>query len=108
MKKLIFAFAAAAFMAAPVLSFAGIQTDHPAEIVLQEQDKEKKEVDINQLPAGITAALTGAEYANWTPKKAWKIKTDEGWVYKVKLKNGDEKKKVKFTKDGKLVKNMPS
>jgi len=108
MKKLATAFLAAAFMAAPAISFAAQDAPSETVIILNEQDKEKKEVDLNKLPNEVSAALKGPEYAGWLPEKAWKMKTDDGWVYKVKLKKGEETRKVKFTKDGKPMKEMDS
>lgn len=108
MKRTVIAFTVAAFMAAPVVSFSADLASTPSAVILQDQDKEKKEVDINKLPNEITAALKGADYAGWTPRQAWKMKTDEGWIYKIKLMKGEETRKVKFTKDGKPLKNMES
>ena len=108
MKKFILACTAVAFMAAQALSFARTAVAHPSAILFQYQEDKKEEVKINQIPNEITAALKGPDYIDWIPEKAWKMMTDEGWVYIVELKKGKATQEVKFTKEGKALKDKQS
>ena len=108
MKKLMLAaclmFGGAAFVNAQEQTTPQDQTATPTETLpAQDQDKDRQEISVSELPEAVTASLESQDYSGWTVGTAYK-KTDASKdnmeVYVVELKRGTETKKVKFDKDG--------
>jgi hypothetical protein len=71
----------------------------------QDDNKDKKEISVSQLPPAVSAQLQTQDYTGWTVSKAWKKeKAGEDVIYGVELKNGEEIKKVKFDAQGNVLK----
>src|SRR5687767_7506120 len=69
-----------------------------------QEDKDRKEIAVSELPATITDKLSGQDYNGWTISKAFKKEKDGETMYAVELKQGDEMKKVKFDAQGNIIK----
>lgn len=66
-----------------------------------QQDQDRQQISVSELPEAVTAKLESADYSGWTVGSAYK-NTDENnmEIYIVELKQGTETKKVKFDRDG--------
>ena len=76
----------------------------------QDQDKDwgdfedKDMIAASELPAMVRQKLQAQDYSGWTVDKAFKKDRQGQVVYGVKLKKGDEKKKVLFDAQGNVMK----
>lgn len=103
MKKVTTLIAAALFVVGSAFAVEAheMSTLNPDQIVEQDpKKKDKEEVKVADLPYSVTSALNSDEYRGWIAEKAWKKKSDDGTTYYVKVKKGDETKKLKITEDG--------
>jgi hypothetical protein len=69
-----------------------------------DQYGDKEMIAVNELPAMITSQLQGQDYSGWTVSNAYKKEKEGKTFYAVELKNGEEKKMVKFDAQGNKVK----
>jgi hypothetical protein len=111
MKKLIVSicllFGAVAFVNAQDTT----QTQSPTQPTqATEQEQDRVQVQIGELPAPIKTSLESQDYSGWTVSSAFRTsqtdasdETKSMEVYVVELKNGAETKTVKFDKDGKKI-----
>jgi hypothetical protein len=62
------------------------------------------EISLDKVPAEVKASLTaqGVEDANVVT--VWKVKKEEGKIYKFKVKDGESHLKYKFKADGTMIK----
>lgn len=104
MKKLVFAVAAVS-----ATFFANAQSDiNPTAtteaVAVKEENDQKVEIKVEELPAAIQTALKGTDYQGWSAKKAFVVK-GEKTHYEVELTNDKaEKAVVKFNEDGTVIK----
>jgi len=70
-----------------------------------EQDQDRQQIAVSELPENVTAKLESQDYTGWTVGNAYK-KTDEAQneIYIIELRQGTETKKVKFDSDGNELK----
>jgi hypothetical protein len=105
MRKLLLAVCLTFGGAALVNAQATDQAKTPAQTqdAPQDQDKDRVEITVSELPEAVTTSLESSDYSGWTVGSAYK-KTDATQnnmeIYVVELKRGTETKKVKFDKDG--------
>jgi hypothetical protein len=111
MKKLLFALcllfgAAVAVNAQDSTSTQDQSSDQyrTDEMNQDQDDKDKKEIAVSELPPAVSAQLQSQDYSGWTISKAFKKEKDGETIYAVELKNGDEMKKVKFDAQGNVLK----
>jgi hypothetical protein len=102
MKKLMLAvclmFGSATFVAAQE------QTPPSQTPTAQDQDQDRQQISVSELPEGVTAKLESQDYSGWTVGNAYKKMDDsQNEVYIVEMRQGTETKKVKFDKDGNLI-----
>ena len=66
-----------------------------------QQDQEKQQISVSELPDGVTAQLESQDYSGWAVGNAYK-KMDESQneIFIVELRQGTETKKIKFDRDG--------
>ncbi len=69
----------------------------------QDQDDDREEISVAELPAQVSAQLESADYSAWTVDKVYKKEKDGQTFYSVKLKQGNETKKIKFDAQGNKV-----
>jgi hypothetical protein len=69
----------------------------------QDEDADRTEITVAELPATITTQLESTDYSGWTVDKVYKKEKDGQTFYAVKLKQGNEMKKVKFDAQGNVV-----
>jgi hypothetical protein len=80
-------------------------TEVPADkTTMVETNDTEKEIAVAELPEAVQTALNADEYQGWNVAKAYHVKNDDAEFYKVVLKKGDEKQKVKMKPSGKLYK----
>jgi hypothetical protein len=73
----------------------------------QEPDQEysvKEEIAASEFPALVTEQLQSDDYSGWTIGAAYRKEREGKILYAVELKNGDQRKIVKFDAQGNLVK----
>jgi hypothetical protein len=111
MKKLLFAFcllfgAAVAVNAQDQDTTTQEQSEqYRTDDMNQDQDdKDRKEIAVSELPATIQTQLQSQDYTGWTVSKAYSKEKDGQMMYAVELKQGDEIKKVKFDAQGNVIK----
>lgn len=68
-----------------------------------EDDMDREEISVAELPAAVSSQLESTDYAGWTVEEAYKKEKDGETFYAVKLKQGNETKKVKFDAQGNKV-----
>lgn len=104
MKKIILA-VCLAFGGATLVNAQEQQTDRTQSPTQQsqtiDQDQDREEISISDLPDGVTAQLESSDYSGWTVGNAYK-KTgeDQNEIFIVEMRQGTETKKIKFDKDG--------
>jgi hypothetical protein len=76
--------------------------DQPAEGD-QDEDADRVEITVAELPATVSTQLESSDYSGWTVDKVYKKEKDGQVFYSVKLKQGSEMKKVKFDAQGNVV-----
>lgn len=69
----------------------------------QPSEDDREEISVAELPATITSQLQSTDYAGWSVEEAHKKEKDGETFYSVKLKQGNETKKVKFDAQGNKV-----
>ncbi len=102
MKKIAIVLASALFL---VVGAPVVQAEDNLIIVSDQEQKDKDrkdkdEISVADLPQNVQQSLRSEAYRNWSPVKAWKMKKDDGMVYKVEVTNGDETQKLKFDESG--------
>lgn len=70
--------------------------------IVADQEVTKTPVEVADLPEAVAEALKSADFEGWEVVEASFISSDTGEFYAVKLKKGDEEKKVKFTPQGEV------
>ncbi|HTE29059.1 MAG TPA: hypothetical protein VK666_01705 [Chryseolinea sp.] len=65
---------------------------------------EKDVIAASELPKPIQDQLKGQDYSGWTIDKAYRKMKDGKTTFAVELKNGTDKKKVKFDEQGNVLK----
>lgn len=65
----------------------------------------KEEISVEQLPSAIRDQLQSQHFTGWSVVKAHRKEKTDGTVYNVELRNGDERKKVKFDEQGNVLKD---
>lgn len=114
MKKLMFAFClllgAVIAVNAQDTTSTSTQSDQyrTQDMAGDDQDKwgdfeDKDVIAASELPSTIRQKLQGTDYSGWMVDKAFRKEKDGQTVYGIKLKKGDEKKKVKFDAQGNLL-----
>lgn len=105
MKKLIFAaflmFGGVTLVSAQQQDQSATTQDQTQSSATMDQDQDLQEISPSELPDAVSAKLESTDYSGWTVENCYK-KTDENnnEIYVVKMKQGDETKKVKFDRDG--------
>lgn len=95
LSALFVAFAATATIAAQPVN------NTTTEVIVQQ---EKTAVKLEELPDAVKTALSGDEYATWTPTAAFIVTPEEGAkYYEVSLKHEDQVKVVNLGEDGKVI-----
>lgn len=103
MKILVIAFIAAAFTLKPIISESCHYTHLSIVVPFDLNDRNKKEVELTDLPADISYVLNSEEYRGWEPVSAWQSKTERGSEYLVELRKGEITRKLKIGEDGRAL-----
>ena len=79
-----------------------LSNDNDKEIVLQ--DKQKVEIEKQDLPAKVKEALNDDQFRNWKIDSIYKVtKADKSVYYSVDFTSGGQKTTVDFNKEGKVI-----
>jgi len=65
---------------------------------------ESVEIKMDKVPASVMASMKEHGIEEAQVLNAYKVKKEDGNIYKFKVKSGDTKMKYKFDADGKLLK----
>lgn len=103
MKNLAIIWLTAAFIATPILAISSPDCHFSIIVPWDLNDRNKKEVSIDDLPNNIATALKSKEHADWHAVKVWKVKTETGWVYSTTLTRGNDIKRLKFNEEGRTL-----
>jgi hypothetical protein len=110
MKKLLFAFtllfgAAVAVNAQDTTSTTtqDQSEQYRSDDMSQNQDDDSQEISVAELPAAVQDKLQSQDYTGWAVEKAMTKEKDGQTVYAVKLKQGNETKKIKFDAMGNVL-----
>lgn len=97
MKKVLFALLAIMGSVSVMTAVANV-ADVNAIVALED---EKMQIQPEELPDAVKAALNSEDYTGWQISAAYKYAEKD--VYEVELKKGEEVATVKFDKDGQKV-----
>lgn len=98
MKKVLFALLAIMGSFSVISATANVTDDNATVITLED---EKMQIQPEELPDAVKAALNSEDYTGWQISAAYKYAEKD--IYEVELKNGEEVATVKFDKDGQKV-----
>lgn len=112
MKKLLFAFSLlfGTAVAVNAQDTTSVSTQDQSEqyrtddMNQDQEDKDKKEISVAELPAAVQDQLQSQDYTGWAVAKAYSKEKDGETIYAVELKQGAETKKVKFDAMGNVLK----
>jgi uncharacterized cupredoxin-like copper-binding protein len=104
MKKLLFGLALMLASVVAVNAQDSTAVNQGAGSSTEEQLTEKEMIAVTELPAMITQQLQGQDYTGWAVSNAYKKEKEGKTFYAVELKNGEEKKIVKFDDQGNKIK----
>lgn len=98
MKKVLFALLAIMGSFSVISATANVMNDNATVVALED---EKVQIQPEELPDAVKAALNSEDYTGWQISAAYKYAEKD--IYEVELKNGEEVATVKFDKDGQKV-----
>lgn len=98
MKKVLFALLAIVGSFSVMSATANVMDDNATIVALED---EKMQIQPEELPDAVKAALNSEDYTGWQISAAYKYAEKD--IYEVELKNGEEVATVKFDKDGQKV-----
>jgi len=98
MKKVLFALLAIMGSVSVISATANVMNDNATVVALED---EKMQIQPEELPDAVKAALNSEDYTGWQISAAYKYAEKD--IYEVELKNGEEVATVKFDKDGQKV-----
>lgn len=98
MKKVLFALLAIMGSFSVISATANVMDDNATVVALED---EKMQIQPEELPDAVKAALNSEDYTGWQISAAYKYAEKD--IYEVELKNGEEVATVKFDKDGQKV-----
>lgn len=98
MKKVLFALLALMGSFSVINATAYVTDDNATVVALED---EKMQIQPEELPDAVKAALNSEDYTGWQISAAYKYAEKD--IYEVELKNGEEVATVKFDKDGQKV-----
>ena len=98
MKKVLFALLAIMGSISVISATANVMDDNATVVALED---EKMQIQPEELPDAVKAALNSEDYTGWQISAAYKYAEKD--IYEVELKNGEEVATVKFDKDGQKV-----
>lgn len=92
------------FVCLMAMSVAFAQTADKKKNYKKDGKYETVEITMDKVPAAVKASLKAEGIADADVKKAWKVKKEDGKIYKFKAMKDGEKMKYKYKADGTLVK----
>ena len=98
MKKVLFALLAIMGSVSVMTATANVADDNSIVATLED---EKMQIQPEELPDAVKAALNSEDYTGWQISAAYKYAEKD--IYEVELKKGEEVATVKFDKDGQKV-----
>ena len=98
MKKVLFALLALMGSVSVISATANVMDNNATVVALED---EKMQIQPEELPDAVKAALNSEDYTGWQISAAYKYAEKD--IYEVELKNGEEVATVKFDKDGQKV-----
>lgn len=98
MKKVLFALLAIMGSFSVISATANVMDVNATVVALED---EKMQIQPEELPDAVKAALNSEDYTGWQISAAYKYAEKD--IYEVELKNGEEVATVKFDKDGQKV-----
>lgn len=98
MKKVLFALLAIMGSVSVISATANVMDNNATVVALED---EKMQIQPEELPDAVKAALNSEDYTGWQISAAYKYAEKD--IYEVELKNGEEVATVKFDKDGQKV-----
>jgi hypothetical protein len=100
MKKLLFTFLLACTSAVGSLAQDTTSVATPNPPANDQNDKDKQQIAISELPEAIRALLTREDYIGWTVTNAFRKKKGGRIIYFVEVNRGIETRQVKFDAEG--------
>ncbi len=109
MKKLMFAFClmlggAVAVNAQDTTSTSTQGTESQSQYQDTDKYDQKDVVPTSELPQKVQEQLQSQDYTGWTVSNAYRKEKEGKTMYAVEMRNGSEKKMVKFDADGNKLK----